>query len=213
MDGLLVDSEKVALQAYIEAAEALGLEVRTDIYLRCVGTNAQGTRHIMTDAFGSDFPLKALQAKSAERHAVITEKTPIPLKDGARERLEWALARPLSMAVATSTSRSGAEARLLSVDVLSYLDCLVCGDEVENGKPHPEIYARAAEGLGIAPNMCLALEDSENGVKSAAAAGMFVIHVPDLIAASSDARSLSHRTMSSLHEVRRFLESADGLPT
>jgi beta-phosphoglucomutase-like phosphatase (HAD superfamily) len=77
----------------------------------------------------------------------------------------------------------------------------VGGDQVEYSKPHPAIYLKAAATLGAMPEKCLALEDSDNGVKSALSAGMTVIQVPDLVQPSSNLRELGHIILGSLRDV------------
>jgi beta-phosphoglucomutase-like phosphatase (HAD superfamily) len=75
---------------------------------------------------------------------------------------------------------------------------------VKSSKPHPDIYVKAAEVLGARPQKCLALEDSENGVRSAIGAGMTVIQIPDMVQPSPTLRSLGHIILKSLHDVRTY---------
>ena len=206
MDGLLLDSERIALEAFFEASEQLGFRVDMDVYLRCIGTNAEGTREILTDALGPDFPLEELGVVWTERHAAKTARSPVPPMDGAQELLDWSSSHQLPMAVATSSNREDATEKLRNAGLLHYFSFLVCGDEVERGKPDPEIYTRASDKLGILSSDCLALEDSDNGVRAAHAAGMTVIHVPDLIEPSDMVKSLSYLTLRSLHDVVIYLE-------
>jgi beta-phosphoglucomutase-like phosphatase (HAD superfamily) len=86
------------------------------------------------------------------------------------------------MAVATSTDTSRAEQKLAEAGLRRHLHAVVGGDQIERSKPEPDIYLRAACLLGAQPSVCLALEDSENGVRAAVAAGMTVVQIPDLIA-------------------------------
>ena len=83
--------------------------------------------------------------------------------------------------MATSTSRKTAEINIENAGVAEYFDVLVCGDDVKNGKPHPEVFLTAAQKLELSPDECAAFEDSINGIKSAHAAGMVTVMVPDLI--------------------------------
>jgi mannitol-1-phosphate/altronate dehydrogenase len=84
------------------------------------------------------------------------------------------------MAVATSSRRAIAEEYLINANVYKFFDLLVCGDEVEQGKPHPEIFIKAAQRLNLQPQQCLMFEDSENGINSASEAGGITILLKDI---------------------------------
>ena len=83
-------------------------------------------------------------------------------------------------------------------------DTIIGGDQVKKSKPHPDIYLKAAEALEVRTNDCLALEDSENGVRSAVAAGMTVVQIPDLVKPSYDLLKLGHIVLNSMQEVLHF---------
>ena len=91
--------------------------------------------------------------------------------------------------------------------ILQEFDFIVGGDQVQRSKPFPDIYLRAAELLAIEPERCLALEDSEDGVRSAFGAGMTVIQVPDLVEPSLALRGLGHTVLATLHDVREWYSS------
>ena len=85
---------------------------------------------------------------------------------------------------------------------------IVGGDQVQKSKPHPDIYFKAAAILGVTPKNCLALEDSENGVRSAVSAGMTVVQIPDLVQPSLDLRGLGHIVLGSLRDVANYAFAA-----
>jgi beta-phosphoglucomutase-like phosphatase (HAD superfamily) len=103
--------------------------------------------------------------------------------------------------VATSTRRERARHHLERVDLLHRLDALVTRDDVVAAKPAPEPYLCAAGLLGVAPGAALALEDSANGVRSAAAAGVPVVMVPDVLAPTAELRGLALGVVPDLHAV------------
>lgn len=111
------------------------------------------------------------------------------------------------MALATSTAHDEARVRLENAGLLDFFELIVAGDQVEHGKPDPEIYLKAAEGLELSTHQCLAIEDSDNGVRAAHSAGMVVIQVPDLAQPADHVRALGHTVLQSLGEVERYLES------
>ncbi len=204
MDGLLLDTERIALATFEQACERRGLFVRRDIYDRCIGTSAQGTREILSACVGED----AYQALSVEwtklyEARVLTQA--VDVKQGAIELLELARRLGLPMALATSTATGLAKTKLRLAGLVGFFDAIIGGDAVGRPKPHPEPYLTAARALHRAPNECWAIEDSDNGVRAAVAAGLFVFQVPDLIQPAESVRVMGHRIVESLHDVARAL--------
>jgi beta-phosphoglucomutase-like phosphatase (HAD superfamily) len=103
-----------------------------------------------------------------------------------------------------------AMAHLDHAGLLTYFDAIVGGDDVANGKPHPEPYRTAAARLGIEPDAALALEDSHNGVISAHGAGVPVIMVPDLLPATPEIRALTLAIAPDLEMVAAWLGATIG---
>jgi HAD superfamily hydrolase (TIGR01509 family) len=134
----------------------------------------------------------------------------VPVKPGALELVAWAKGQGLPVAVATSTRRGRAEHHLARVDLLHRLDALVTRDDVVAAKPAPEPYLLAAARLGVAPGAALALEDSANGVRSAAAAGVPVVMVPDVLAPTDELRRLAIGVAPDLHAVLALLRAGPG---
>jgi HAD superfamily hydrolase (TIGR01509 family) len=122
-------------------------------------------------------------------------------KPGAKTLLAHIAQLGLPTALATSSSRGKACAKLERTNLLHYFSVIVGGDQVTNSKPDPEIYLTAAQKLNVNPRACLALEDSENGVKAAHTANMTVIQVPDLVPPSFALRQLGRRIIECLSHV------------
>ncbi len=201
MDGLLLDSERLALALHEQAASDLGLRWDHDISLQMVGLNSRDSAHILTQAFGADYPVEALNARFGELYEAAIQAGSIPLKPFVRELLQRLEALRIPCAVATSTRRVRAEAKLSHAKLLPQFKALACGDEVLRGKPHPEIYELAAQRVGAQPTRCLALEDSNAGVRAAVSAGMKVVMVPDLLRPDADIRRLGVPAVESLRDV------------
>lgn len=205
MDGLLLDTERLARDAFLEACELLGLTVDDAVYARCIGSTPLGTREILREALGVGFDFGALDRHWDDRYRRRIEAAPVDLKPGARELLDDLAALGIPRGLATSTGRPMATRKLTGAGVLSYFSCLVCGGETARGKPHPDPYLAAVSALGVPADAAWALEDSENGVRAALAAGLTVIQVPDLVAPSEAVLTLGHTVMSSLQDVREAL--------
>ena len=204
MDGLLLDSETLARAAFDDTCGHFGLGELTALFMQCVGTNQERGKHVLREglrgkaddvAFGQHWNAKCVEYMSDAE---------IPLKTGAAEVLQELKGAGVPMAVATSTSNPRATQMLQNAGMLQVFDAVVSGDQVTRSKPLPDIYLRAAELLGVRTGGCLALEDSENGVRSALAAGMTVIQVPDLVEPSDEVRELGHTILGSLHDVREW---------
>jgi beta-phosphoglucomutase-like phosphatase (HAD superfamily) len=123
--------------------------------------------------------------------------------------LEHVSSLGIPTAVATSTRTERAREKLLRAGVLDRFHEVVGGDQVAHSKPSPDIYLRVAELLRVRPRGCLALEDSDNGVRAALAAGMTVVQIPDLLSPSADVLELGHIVLTSLAEVAEYPFSAE----
>nr|QQZ51762.1 HAD family hydrolase [Phenylobacterium glaciei] len=114
----------------------------------------------------------------------------------------------LPRAIATSSSRPTVERHLTAHGLTDRFDAIICRGDYETGKPAPDPFLKAAERLGVAPRLCLALEDSHIGVRSAAAAGMMTVMVPDLLEPTPELAALGIVVAGNLHEVRDLVLAA-----
>lgn len=206
MDGTLLDSERIALRTFNEVCARFAFEPNPEVYRRCIGTRGTETQAILRELYGPDFPLERFFAAWSEAYREHAIERAVPIKDGVAELLAACDARGIPMAVATSTRRSTALSKLAKTDLLARFRFVLCGDEVEHGKPHPQIYLHAAERLGTGPAVTWAVEDSDTGVRSAHAAGMVVFQIPDLHEPEAEVRAFGHRIVGSMHDVLRSLD-------
>ncbi|MEM7490547.1 MAG: HAD family phosphatase [Pseudomonadota bacterium] len=195
MDGLLLDSEGLYLEGFRRARTATGIDADDALFRRLIGMNNESGGRVLRDALGDAADAFA-DAWSRASGELLAE--PIPPKPTVLASLQALTAVGLPLIVATSTRRELAVTRLRRAGLSAYLPDLVGGDQVSRGKPHPEIYETAAARLGLSPHVCAAFEDSENGVRSAVAAGMVVTQVPDLVPPSEDLLALGHRVAPDL---------------
>jgi HAD superfamily hydrolase (TIGR01509 family) len=206
MDGLLLDSERLARDAFVLACADLGWEADLDVYHRCIGSTQEGTEQILRAHYGEKFPYGDLDASWSSHYHARLAQAPVPIKTGAAELLSYLTDRGVPCALATSTRRAIAQNKLQDCDLLDYFQHTICGGETPRGKPDPDPYLAAAAGLGLAPDLCLALEDSANGVRSAHAAGCLVIQIPDLVVPDAQIVALGHLILDSLTDVLHLLE-------
>ena len=204
MDGLLLDTERLALAAFEKACSRHDVVVDRAIYDRCIGTSSDGTREILQTAFGQDLYLRIYRDWSQLYRRRVTTRA-VDLKDGAIEILEMARGMKLPLALATSTQTELANTKLRLAGLAAFFAAIIGGDAVARAKPHPEPYLAAARALGRLPAECWAIEDSDNGVRAAHAAGLTVFQVPDLVQPSAAVRGLGHTVLPNLHDVARLL--------
>ena len=206
MDGLLVDTEVVVYRAMQRAAGAIGAEMPFDTFKRMVGLQHAHSDLIVLEHFGEGFDLGAWSA-AVSAHFREELAAGIALKAGAAEILDALDALGLPRAIATSSSLESVHASLGPHSLVDRFHALVTRDVQTNGKPHPEPFLKAAAALGVDPADCLALEDSHNGVRAAAAAGMMTVMVPDMLDPTEEMETLCLRIARDLHEVRAWLEA------
>ena len=176
MDGLLVDSEPLWAEVEAEFARARGGDFTKELARACIGRGLENTLRVMSEAFG--FPVDVRKDSQEIIDRFVSRAGELVLKPGARELLDETTGR-MPIAVGSSSSRRLVLSVLEKVGVLPCFGVVVTGDDVERPKPAPDIFAKCARDLGVAPAGCVVLEDSLAGVRSARAAGMRVIAVPE----------------------------------
>jgi HAD superfamily hydrolase (TIGR01509 family) len=200
MDGLLLDSERIALEAFRFACARFNLGDQYPVFLKCLGTHQAEGEKVLYQAFRALANVGEFIDTWDKRYLMLTS-TAIPLKPGALKLLQRLSALKLPLAVATSTKTIRAKDKLDRAGLLAYFAVIVGGDQAAQSKPEPDIYWHAASLLDVKPAACLVLEDSENGVRAGIAAGMSVIQIPDLLAPSAELLALGAGVMTSLDEV------------
>jgi HAD superfamily hydrolase (TIGR01509 family) len=204
MDGLLIDSERAIMRAWVAGARELGIELAEDEFVQCVGRARPESDAILAGLLGGPEAFHAAGTKARallqERHAEGGSDPVFPLKPGALALLTALRDARVPCAVASSSSVAEIRHRLGHVGVLEFFKAITGGDEVTHGKPDPALYLLAATRLGVAPEACIAFEDSENGARAAQAAGIRVVVVPDLRHPAPDVLARSHGVLASLED-------------
>jgi HAD superfamily hydrolase (TIGR01509 family) len=209
MDGLMLDTEAPALRAWESAARALGREFDLELCRQMIGRNFRDCVALIRARHGPDYPVDELTSAWAADYDAIVAAEGISLKPGLDDILDLLDERGIATAVATSTRRERARAKLDSAGLLHRFAALVGGDEVARGKPAPDIFIAAAGRLGVAARDCIVLEDSEPGIIAAAAAGMTPVMVPDLHPPSAEVLLLEPLVLASLSAVAAHLRAID----
>jgi beta-phosphoglucomutase-like phosphatase (HAD superfamily) len=161
MDGLLLDTEPLAARAWAEAAASLGVPFDAQLGARMIGRNFADCAAMARTHYANDYPVDALLASWHSAYDGIVAREGLSLKPGVFELLDWLDGLRIPGAVATSTRRDRALSKLSRTALLPRFVALVGGDEVERGKPAPDIYLEAARRIAVVPETCAVLEDSE----------------------------------------------------
>ncbi len=204
MDGLLFDTERVYQDAIMAAAAELGVPMSVEVFLGFIGGSWAINRARMIEAYGESYPCEALRDRW-HVHFRRAIEIGVPLKPGAPELLDLLDSQALPRAIATSSSPETVRHHLAFHRLDGRFHHVVAAGDYERSKPAPDPFLAAARLLDVLPESCVALEDSHNGVRSAAAAGMMTIMVPDLLPATEEIRRLSVHVALDLHEVRQLL--------
>ena len=198
MDGLLLDSERIAMRLFIETGAAFGLTLDEAMYLKVLGTNDAETARIVEAELGDKLDPAAFLDYWLDQYRETTRNVPVPVKQGVKKLLAALSDNAIPAAVATSTATALAERKLENSGLLSSFATVIGGDQVQNSKPHPEIYLRAVSALAVNQSQALALEDSPNGVRAALSAGLVTVQIPDLFAPDECVRALGHAVVTNL---------------
>lgn len=204
MDGLLFDTERLFFQAMQAAGREAGCEVPEALFLSLIGHTRERNFTLMREHYGAQFAAEEFHALCHQHFDTLLPHE-LCLKPGVRELLDRLDQLSLPRALVTSSSRSSVDRNLAAFDLAARFDCIVAHGDYQRGKPDPEPYLLAAARLDVEPARCLALEDSLNGVRSAAGAGMRTVMIPDLLEPTDEMRGLCIAVMVDLQKVKTML--------
>lgn len=202
MDGTLLDTEKIYYRCWHRAARECDHEEFIDEDLRAIsGMNVSGIEAYFRSRYGADFdsmPMRLLRRQYV-KETLEREGVP-PMKDAA-DTLRRLRGMGIACAVATSTPRMPAQDYLLRAGLFDLIDGLQAGDEVTHGKPHPEIFLKTAELLGVPIEECVVVEDSHNGVRAGHSSGARTVMIPDMQPCTEAILPLLWRRLDSLAQL------------
>ncbi|HHY00033.1 MAG TPA: HAD family phosphatase [Methanothermobacter sp.] len=211
MDGLMFDTERLAIYTWIKAGESYGIHISDSLVVKSIGLDIQGAEKVFKKHLGENFPyheIRSLRLKYAHDHV---NENGIPVKKGLYELIEFLEQKTVLKAVATSTERQRTEHLLRSAGLIDKFDLIICGDEVSNGKPEPDIFLAAARKLNCKSNESVVLEDSANGIIAASRAYMVPFLVFDIKKPDKNIEKLAQKTFNSLLEVRDYFQKIEFL--
>jgi HAD superfamily hydrolase (TIGR01509 family) len=200
MDGTLLDTQRIFIPAWEELGRAQGVVgMGAHIPYVCGCNEPTWTKYIEDNFPTIDIPLFKKQARQ-----YVIDNLVVKFKSGSKEILEFLKANNIKIALASGSSHESINHHLAEVGATEYFDVIVGGLDVQNGKPAPDIFLLAAEKLGVAPETCFVLEDSENGIRAGYAAGMKCIGIPDIAEFGDSVRDMMCAECPSMFEVIDF---------
>ncbi|ONI43296.1 HAD family hydrolase [Candidatus Epulonipiscioides gigas] len=179
LDGTLVDSMWVWEQIDIEFLQSSGHVVTPEIANQIEGAGFTETAIFFKDYFKLSLTVDEIK-DIWKTLALKLYRERVELKTGVKDFLQYLENRGIKMAIATSNGREIVEAILEKHDISKFFNNIVTSCEVEKGKPHPFVYLKTAEFLGVEPDKCLVFEDVPNGIIAAKAAGMTAFGIEDI---------------------------------
>lgn len=208
MDGVIIDSESISDIVWEKAAVDFNIKMTIDILNSCRGSNKHDILIKLTNIYGQDFDANGFLARTGVYFDEIARTKGIPLMPYAQEALS--LLKPkYKIALASSTKGDDVRSELSANGLLNFFETLTTGEQVVHSKPDPEIYLMACKSIGLDPKECVAVEDSTNGVKSASAAGLFTVMIPDKIQPTEEIKPLCNKIFPSLKEFTNYFLASD----
>ncbi len=212
LDGTLIDTEKYFKVFWKQAAAHFGYIMNEEqaLSLRSMGKPYAPLQ--FQDWFGTDCDYDEIRNYRRILMKEHFKTVGVQLKPGVLEMLKWLKENSYFVALCTASPLEHAQSRLQETGIYDYFNEIVSATQVERGKPAPDVYLFACEKLGKEPGKCFAVEDSPNGVKSAAAAGLQVILVPDQTEPDAELTNMVYACVETLHEIPGILCKNEVLP-
>ncbi len=209
MDGLILDTEKLLVRFWCEAAAEFGFDMQREqaLYIRSLARKFAVP--YLKGQFGEGFDYVKVRARRMELMSAYIAEHGLEVKKGIEPLLEHLKERGIPAAVATATDLERTRDYLGRVGLYGRFDRIICASMVDCGKPRPDIYIYAAGQLGLDTGCCMALEDSPNGVRSACAAGCVTVMVPDLTPPDDELRSMVHAVAGDAGDVIAIIDKYD----
>ncbi len=206
MDGTLFDTERISLIAMNKAGADFNAPLSYETMVGFMGLPSKEIENIYYNQFGCDFDYEGYKAAKIKYMNDEINKKGVPIKAGIKELLLFAKENNISCAVATSTSKWRAESLMEKSGLRDYFSAIICGEDVEKGKPNPDIFWLAAEKMGVSPENCIGIEDSRNGILGLSKSGMYSFLIPDLVPITNEMEAVANQKVDSAFSVIDFIK-------
>ncbi|MBO5113022.1 MAG: HAD family phosphatase [Lachnospiraceae bacterium] len=204
MDGLILDTEKIARKVWPLVYDFISEQEADDDYLHIVGRSNPAIIAYLSAKY-PDQPIEKFNNRIDEEIVKYVSIHGAGIKDGVLPLLDFLDRNHIKKAIATSSQRNVATALLSREGLLHRFDIIVCGNEVMHSKPAPDIFLEAAAKLNTIPSNCYVCEDSYNGIIAAFNGKMIPIMVPDQVPPNDEMRQKAFRIYSKLSDIIPYL--------
>lgn len=175
MDGVLIDSQPFHYKADINTMREYGIFEDQKFYEAFAGTTTSDRMKILKDMFSLDAGVEEMTARREQMILDIMRDEKVCAIKGIPELLKSIKSKGMKTSVASSSSYELINMILSKLGIAEYFDSITSGADVKRGKPAPDVFILAAKRIGVLPDRCVVVEDSENGVKAAVSAGMTAV--------------------------------------
>jgi len=200
LDGTILDTERLETNAYIEISGKMGWPTPIEMLHKTIGLTDPDSLVFYKRTYGDDYPFGEIWDAVVEKETEYGNKNGLPHKKGLLVLLDKLKSLGVPMAVATSGTNERARWKLERGGILDRFTALTFGDEVEHGKPAPDIYLLAAKRLGAEPETCVGFEDSGSGLTGLAAAGIPSVFIKDMVEPPEEILATVWKRCSDLEE-------------
>ncbi len=180
MDGLIFDTELIFMNQLAVAMAEKGYSLSRKVYEDSLGMTGEPLKQLMLSEYGQEYPFEEMGEKARAMVDIIADTVGLPVKPQIRPLLEWLKEQEIICAVASSSPSDAVQHYLEKAELLPFFKEIIGGEMVERSKPEPDIFLLACKKCNVLPEKAVVLEDSENGIRAAYAAGIKNICVPDL---------------------------------
>ena len=213
VDGTLLNTERIYMEAWRRAAIELGFRMDEEYLLKTRAIDNTTASGIFKEYYGTEHTYeetRLIRVRVAEE--MIDEISPDKLhKVGVPKVLDRLKDNGILMATATSTSFEKHEKHIKKAGIYNYFPVQITGDMVSRGKPFPDIFLKAAEGLNVAPENCIVCEDSRAGIEAAHNAGMIPVFIKDCVPANDMVRDYAYAMPETLLELPEIIKSVGSI--
>lgn len=206
MDGLMIDSERVTFYWYRQYLKKIGKDMTEEFYKNLLGKTKDSCKDIMLEEYGHNFEYDKCLKWVHDQMAIQFETEGVPVKKGLISLLKYLKDNGYKTMVATSSDRNRVDVILKKAAIDTYFDGAICGDEVEHGKPDPEVFLKACDKINIKPVEGLVIEDSEAGIKAAYDGKIKVICIPDMKYPGKEYEEMTYKILENLEQVIPFVQ-------
>lgn len=207
MDGLILDTESISNKLLIDIFSKYDINLNEEIISKTIGLEKKKVIKVFEEYLGGNIPIKDIINLHKKVVNDYLEKNGVPVKLGLIELLNYLDEEKIKKVVATSSYRKVAENVLIRANVYNRFDDIICGDEIKESKPSPDIFLKALEKLNLSADEVIVLEDSRMGILAAHRAKIKSIMIPDILPADEETKKLYFKECKSLLDVIHLLKT------